>query len=130
RPVLRMPMQPVLSLFIPAYNEAQRLPPYLAAIRAHFERALPGQYEIIVVDDGSQDGLSALLEDLAADWSELNWLYLQQNQGKGASVRTGVLAAHGELILFADADGATPIEEETKLRLAIEQGADVAIGSR
>src|SRR5262249_48185727 len=103
-----MPMQPTLSLVIPAYNEAQRLPPYLTAIRTHFESVLPGGYEIIVVDDGSHDGLCELLDRVAAAWPELRWLYLQQNQGKGASVRTGFLAAQGKLILFADADGATP----------------------
>jgi dolichyl-phosphate beta-glucosyltransferase len=52
------------------------------------------------------------------------------NQGKGAAVRTGMLCGKGELLLFADADGATPIGEEQKLRHAIERGADVAIGSR
>ena len=55
---------------------------------------------------------------------------LPTNQGKGAAVRTGMLHAAGELLLFTDADGATPIDQEQKLRLAIEQGADVAVGSR
>jgi dolichyl-phosphate beta-glucosyltransferase len=52
------------------------------------------------------------------------------NQGKGAAVRTGVLAANGTLVLVSDADGATPISEELSLREAISSGADIAVGSR
>jgi dolichyl-phosphate beta-glucosyltransferase len=55
---------------------------------------------------------------------------LPHNQGKGAAVRAGMLAARGERILFSDADLSAPIEEERKLSAAIEAGADVAIGSR
>ncbi len=123
-------MRPELTLMIPAYNEASRLPAYLARVREYGDRVFPGGYEVIVVDDGSEDGLAGILEELTADWPQLSFRRHLANQGKGAAVRTGVLAAAGEFVLFTDADGATPIAEECKLRRAIEQGADIAVGSR
>jgi dolichyl-phosphate beta-glucosyltransferase len=119
-----------LSLVIPAYNEAHRLPPYLASVRAHLQFCYGDRCEVIVVDDGSSDGLMEFLADQKAGWAQLRVLRHEHNQGKGAAVRTGVLASRGELVLFADADGATPIAEEPKLADAIRAGADLAIGSR
>jgi len=119
-----------LSLVIPAYNEAKRLPPYLHSVRTHLASRYAGSHEVIVVDDGSSDGLEEILQGFAADWPQLRFVRHQRNQGKGAAVRTGVLAAQGELILFADADGATPIDEEARLAEAIHAGAELAIGSR
>lgn len=119
-----------ISVVIPAYNEESRLPPYLQAIRAHYSGSRHGGYEVIVVDDGSLDRTAETIGRLSAGWPELTLLSLPANRGKGAAVRRGVLAARGGLIMFADADGATPIGEETKLRDAIDGGADLALGSR
>jgi len=123
-------MELSLSLVIPAYNEARRLPPYLTLVRRHFDARYPGGYEVIVVDDGSRDGLADVLASLAGGWPELSVMRHPVNRGKGAAVRTGMLAAEGSRLLFADADGATPIDQETKLSAAIEAGADLAVGSR
>ncbi len=119
-----------ISVVLPAYNEARRLPPYLELVRTYLEGRFPERYEVIVVDDGSTDGLDRVLERLAAGWPRLRSVRHPVNRGKGAAVRTGVLAARGDLVLFADADGATPIEEEERLAEAIRAGADVAVGSR
>jgi len=123
-------MKITLSVIIPAYNEARRLPPYLASVRQYLDAHYPGGYEAIVVDDGSRDGLPDVLSALRADWPELAVMRHPDNRGKGAAVRTGMLAARGELLLFADADGATPIDQEAGLSQAIAAGADVAVGSR
>ena len=123
-------MNIALSVIIPAYNEARRLPPYLSAVRLYLDNHYPGCYEVIVVDDGSRDGLEDVLARLAAEWPELTVMRHPANRGKGAAVRTGMLEARGELLLFADADGATPIDEETKLSDAVRAGAQVAVGSR
>ena len=119
-----------LSIVIPAYNERERLPPYLESVREHCAREFGGCYEVIVVDDGSSDGLSEFLVDGFLEWRQLTLRRHSRNQGKGAAVRTGVLAAKGSLVLFADADGATPIAEERTLRDVIHSGADVAVGDR
>ncbi len=123
-------MQAELSIVIPAYNEAGRLPRYLDAIRRHFDALGSEDYEVIVVDDGSRDGTPGVVRRLAAGWPQLALIEQASNRGKGAAVRAGMLAARGEVVLFADADGATPIGEERALREAIRAGADVAVGSR
>ena len=120
-------MTPRWSVVIPAYNEAQRLPPFLEKVVGYFEgRDEP--YEIVVVDDGSIDGTADLVE--ARQLSAVRVVRLRPNQGKGAAVRAGMLAARGAYRLFADADGATPIEELKRLEPVLVAGADVVIGSR
>ncbi|AGA28032.1 dolichyl-phosphate beta-glucosyltransferase [Singulisphaera acidiphila] len=123
-------MEVELSIVIPAYNEARRIPRYLEAIRRHYASLSFERYEAIIVDDGSCDRTSDIVRQAAADWPQLVLIEHAANRGKGAAVRTGMLAARGTMVLFADADGATPICEEQKLREAIAAGADVAIGSR
>lgn len=116
-----------LSVIIPAFNESRRLPQFLRDCREYLEACFPSGWEIWVVDDGSSDDTSRVA---AAFIGESFVIKLRPNQGKGAAVRAGMLKANGELRLFADADGATSIAEERRLREAIEAGADIAIGSR
>jgi dolichyl-phosphate beta-glucosyltransferase len=118
-----------LSIIIPAFNEEQRLPAYLDKILAYLEQKT-FSFEIIVIDDGSTDSTAAMVERFAAKKPQVRLLKLPQNQGKGHAVKIGMLNAGGELKLFTDADGATPITEFERLRQAIEQGADVAVASR
>ncbi len=115
-----------LSIVIPAYNETLRLPRYLTEI-AKFIKAKRIKAEIIVVDDGSRDATATIVRE---QFKTVRVIRLYENFGKGAAVREGVLAAQGRRVLIADADGATPIAEYTKLLGEIEHGADAAIGSR
>lgn len=120
---------PALSLVIPAYNEEKRLPVSLARIAEWLgSRTPPLSAEVLVVDDGSSDRTATVAEKTAAGLGlPFRVLRLEENRGKGAAVRAGVLAASGEHVLVTDADLSTPIEEVEKLLAA---DAPVAIGSR
>ena len=117
------------SIIVPAHNEASRILPYLRSITSYMQdRRQP--YETLVVDDGSTDATASVVETAAASAPEIQLLRAPLRQGKGAAVRRGMQAAVGRLQLFADADGATPIQEFARLEQAVANGADVAIGSR
>ena len=115
---------PRLSVVIPAYNEAERLPATLARVRAYLD-ARGEDYEIVVVDDGSSD---ATAERAAADGARV--VRNQGNRGKGYSVRRGMLLATGARRLMTDADLSTPIEDLQHLERALDAGHQVAIASR
>jgi len=118
-----------LSVIIPAYNEASRIRDSLNRIK-NYLRTKQMNFEIIVVDDGSEDGTGRLVQEMIAGFSELKLIHLPFNRGKGFAVRAGMMEAKGKLILMSDADLSAPIEELEKLVQVIEQGADVAVGSR
>lgn len=123
---------PRLSLVVPAYNEERRLGPSLGRLLA-FAAAQGYPVEIIIVDDGSTDRTADLVREAAAgapSGVSLRLMQHEHNLGKGAAVRTGCLAAAGEFVAYLDADLATPPEETLKVLLALEEGADVAAGSR
>lgn len=118
-----------LSIVIPAYNEAQRLPRTLERVSEYLRREHPAS-EIIVVDDASKDGTSEVVRAARERIPELRLVtHHDRNHGKGWSVRTGMLEARGVFSLFTDADLSAPIEEAEKLLAALDS-ADVAIGSR
>lgn len=114
-----------LTIVIPAYNEALRLPRTLEALRA-WSPAIVDNVLVIVVNDGSTDSTSEVVKDYAF----CTLIDLPRNFGKGYAVREGMLAAKTPLILMMDADLATPLSEFDKLYAMISQGYDIAIGSR
>jgi len=118
---------PWLSVVIPAFNEAGRLPASLARILA-FLRGHAASYEVVVIDDGSRDGTAAAVRSI--EDAGLTLLSNPINRGKGYSVRRGMLAARGARRLMTDADLSTPIEELTRLLGAMDAGYDVVVGSR
>ncbi|HVB33181.1 MAG TPA: dolichyl-phosphate beta-glucosyltransferase [Patescibacteria group bacterium] len=121
-----------LSIVIPAYNEARRLPRTLERVRDWVERkrAVSGlEIEILVVDDGSTDDTAGVVARWQDEIDGLRLVPNGTNRGKGYSVRHGMLEAKGRIALFTDADLSAPIEEADKLLSALDE-ADVAIGSR
>ncbi len=118
-----------VSVVVPAYNEAQRLPHSLPAI-CEYLSARPYAAEVIVVDDGSTDGTAAYVRSVLAVYPGLRLLENGSNRGKGYSVRHGMLEGRGRYVLFTDADLSTPIEEIDRALDLLEQGWDVIIGSR
>jgi glycosyltransferase involved in cell wall biosynthesis len=120
--------QPFLSIVIPAYNEEKRLPGNLDRV-LEYARAQPYQSEIVIVDDGSADGTVAALRPYAERYPRIR-IIENDHRGKGYAVRTGMLAAQGQYILFTDADLPTPLAEVRKLLDLATSGYDVVIGSR
>ena len=129
-----MPLSTV-SLVIPAYQEARRIPRLLRAIRdtARTDLAAAGLelVEVIVVDDGSSDGTGAVLAEAAKREPLLRALEAPPGRrGKGHALAYGLRLAQGDQVLLADVDLSAPLSETRKLTNARQQGADVAIGSR
>lgn len=118
-----------VSIVIPAYNESARLGATLERVLAFISRQ-PWEAEVVVVNDGSQDGTAEVVRGYAQRSPDVRLLENPGNRGKGYSVRNGVLHANGGFILFTDADLSSPIEEAPKLLDALGRGADIAIGSR
>jgi dolichyl-phosphate beta-glucosyltransferase len=121
---------PELSVVVPAYNESRRLPETLLVVKPYL-KALGMSWELIVVNDGSSDStLEFIRTEEGLDPGHLRGFDLQPNGGKGRAVAAGVAASRGSLVLISDADFSTPIDEWVKLKAAIDDGSDVAIGSR
>lgn len=119
---------PPLSIVIPTYKEARRLPLTLREITGYLDRRFAA-YEILIVDDDSPDGTAAAA--LAEDGGRGVVRILTQpgRLGKGAAVRRGCLAARHERVLFMDADHATPIEEVEAMLAQLPEGG-VTVGVR
>ena len=117
-----------LTVILPCYNEAERLPGTLQALLAHLSAA-PGEVEVLVVDDGSTDATVNVAEAVAAADRRVRVLSYRPNRGKGFAVRTGMLAAQGELVVFTDADGSYSPSDLDRIVAALDQ-APVAIGTR
>lgn len=119
-----------LSVVIPAFNECRRLPRALREISAYLDRMRIG-YEILVVDDGSDDGTSDVVNEHAVANRRIRLIRLPANAGKGAAVKAGMLAGLGRWRLFTDTDQSTPIESLPRLMIPLLNGSsEVAMGSR
>ena len=144
------PPRPSVTIVLPAYNEAHRIGPALDELFGWLERGGPpralgrssdelGEWDVLVVDDGSDDDTVAIVEGRAeargAGMGEGGrsaprlCVLRRPHGGKGAAVAAGVLAAHGDLVVFADADMATPPDQIPLLTEAL-LAYDLALGSR
>lgn len=122
--------EPALSVIIPAFNEVGRIERALDAVEAYAAADPSKPVELIVVDDGSSDDTVGFTESHELTAAHLRVIRHETNRGKGAAVRTGMLAARGRTVLMCDADMSTPIEDVARLADALDAGSDIAIGSR
>lgn len=118
-----------LSIIIPAYNEAERLPQTLRRLHQYLT-AGSLSYEIIVVLDGPSDGTRGALERMPEEIAHLEIIDRSVNRGKGYTVTEGMLKASGRVRLFCDADNSTDIAHFEKMMPLFDQGYDVVIASR
>ncbi|MFA5104031.1 MAG: dolichyl-phosphate beta-glucosyltransferase [Candidatus Margulisiibacteriota bacterium] len=117
------------SIVIPALNESDRIGLTIEDIYKFMPQKYP-KFELIVVDDGSQDDTRAVVGKLQGQFNNLMLTPERQNLGKGFSVKQGMLASRGDLRLFMDADGSTHIRHLEFLMSALDEGFDIVIGSR
>lgn len=128
-PAPAVDLSPLLSLIVPAYNEGHRLGVSLYAM-VQYLRDSGLSYEVLVVDDGSTDDTAAVIAAAAVVDPALRAISYAPNRGKGYAVRTGMLAARGEYLMFTDADLSIPITITAEFLEALRQGYDIAIASR
>ena len=123
--------KPFLSVIIPAYNEADRLPLTLIDVDRHLSGA-EYSYEIFVVDDGSTDNTSELTRKFMAVVKNLKLLNNPEHRGKGAAVKIGMLSAHGNWRLAMDADNSVTVAEFNNMMqyFSLDQGFEVITASR
>lgn len=118
-----------LSVIIPAYNEAERIPKTLRRFQEYFSNQ-SYSYEILVVNDGAKDGTADVVGSMEEEIKNLKLIDRKKNMGKGFTVREGMLIAYGKIRLFADADNATDISHFEAMRPLFDKGYDVVICSR
>lgn len=125
-----MDNNPYISIVVPAYNESDKIVNTVNTINSYFgQKDYP--FEIIVVDDASQDNTFSLVSDLTGNNKNLRVYKMEKNSRKSGAVKTGVLNSRGRLVLTTDADLATSIEQfEKLLDLVVNQNYDIVIGSR
>lgn len=118
--------KPFLSVIIPLYNEQKRLNKLIKLYK--YLKKQNFTYEVILVNDGSKDNTLKRTDNLSKDF-KFNLITYKENRGKGFAIRTGMLAAQGQNLLFTDIDLSTPIEEFNKF-LPLLKKQRIIIGSR
>lgn len=122
---------PYLSIVVPAYNEARRLPPTMTAL-ADFLQGFTKGYEVLIVVEGSADGTLEIAATLAAQQAHFRVIDNGPQRGKGHAVRSGMLQARGEIVFFMDADLSVPLADVTAFLSHFEEHpeVDVLVGNR
>lgn len=128
-------MNQTLTIVIPAYNESKRIIKNLESIDKYItRRCVESLFKVLIVDDGSTDDTKEVVENWikgqSVNKTNFSLTSHKPNRGKGYTVKKGFSAATTDLVMYTDADGASPIEEVEKLIHSINNGYDVACGSR
>lgn len=127
-----MESRPIYSVIIPTYNEERKKKEaieHFDSIRDYFSN-LGQSYEVLIVLDGPTDDTPEFTQEYAKDKPEFKVLHRKENRGKGFTVREGLMAATGQIRLFTDTDGATPIVMLDRMIPKFQEGAEIVIGSR
>jgi len=122
-------MKPYLSVVIPAYNEEANLRAGVLDSVYNYLRRQKYSWEVVIVDDGSNDSTAEIVEEFAVRHRNFR-LLKEPHRGKGGAITAGVLASKGQIILFTDMDQATPIQMLDRLLPEFKKGFEIIIGSR
>lgn len=123
-------LPPWLSLVIPTYNESQNIASLIQRLSRLLDQVLPGDYELIVVDDDSPDYTWKRVQELLPDYPHLRLVHRQQERGLATAVVRGWQVAQGQILGVIDGDLQHPPEVLLQLLGAVEAGADLAVASR
>ncbi|MSO22550.1 MAG: glycosyltransferase family 2 protein [Acidobacteria bacterium] len=122
-----MSSRPSISVFFPAYNDAGTIPSMVLMALLTLRR-IADDYEVIVVNDGSQDYTPQLLEELASFYPEVRVIHHLKNVGYGGALRTGIAQSRKELIFYTDGDAQYDVRELEKLLSMLTEGVDMVNG--
>ena len=125
---MNMNNQIYLSVIIPAYNEESHITDTLIDVSRYLSKQNYSS-EIIVVNDGSKDKTAEIVEKMRLTIHNLRFINNQKNQGKGASVKQGMISANGEYSIYIDGDNAININHLERFWPYINKGYDIVIGS-
>lgn len=117
------------SIIVPIYNEVENIRPLVDQVTAVMDQ-LPGESELVLVNDGSQDGSTELLDELAAGESRLVVVHFRKNYGQTAAMQAGLEAARGEFLVTLDGDLQNDPKDIPKMLEQLEQGYDLVHGWR
>ncbi|MFN9171496.1 MAG: glycosyltransferase, partial [Dolichospermum sp.] len=120
----------LLSIVIPTYKERDNIENVVNILSGLLDKTIPGNYELIVVDDDSPDRTWEVAENLIPDYPQLRVMRRQEERGLSSAVIRGWQAARGSILGVIDGDLQHPPEVLTQLWQKIEQGADLAVASR
>jgi len=118
-----------LSIVLPAYNEASRIEQCIKEVKRAVT-ALTSSYEIVVIEDGSTDGTTSIIDSLLKTDSNLSFHHSQQRLGKGKAIRKGLGFAKGDVVVFMDVDLATSLESLPTIVKSTRENHGLVIGSR
>lgn len=119
--------RPRLSVFFPAYNDEGSIGDLVAATFALLPQ-VSDDYEVIVVNDGSQDGTTNVLAECMRRWPQLRVIQHPQNRGYGGALRSGFAAATKDWVFYTDGDGQYDVKELTALLTLLDKQVDVVNG--
>jgi dolichol-phosphate mannosyltransferase len=120
----------LLSLIIPTYNEGKNVHKIVSLLSRTLDEAIPGAYELIIVDDNSPDGTWEIAQGLMPEYPQLRVMRRVEERGLSTAVIRGWQAARGQVLGVIDADLQHPPELLLKLWGEIRRGADLAVASR
>ncbi|MBJ22271.1 MAG: glycosyltransferase family 2 protein [bacterium] len=124
----RQGVQATLCVIVPCYNEVDGIRKTVESLLQHLSDT-DQSFEIVVVDDGSSDGSSGVLDELDREYAELRVAQHRRNRGYGAALKTGIRRSSAEFIAITDADGSYPLERLPEL-IALCWNADMVVGAR
>lgn len=119
----------LLSIVVPTYNEEMKIQKDIEQIYGYFT-SQNYSFEVIVVNDGSTDRTFEKVKSIQKYYTNLHIVSYPKNRGKGYAVKTGILQSRGKNIMFVDAGGCVPFDESEKALRFLQNGYDIAIGSR